>query len=563
MNKTRLLIYGLTLLLFASCAKQSTPTGGPRDEDPPVLLESNPATQSLNTSPEQITLTFDEYIKLENPSKGIVITPRIKKDEVEFTALKNVVTIKLNQELEDSTTYVFDFQKAIVDISEENPAENLKLVFSTGNAIDSLSISGKVNFYFPVSKTDYKDVLVGIYPLGDTTDVLTAPPYYLSQVDTTGGFTITNIKNGQYLAYAWKDTNGTLKAESKSEDYDFILDTLTLEQNIENIQFNLSKADITPIRILRTASFGQNFDIVVNRGPVEIKLSNDDLGTEFFYNFSDNRIRIYPTSSKTDSIPFNISLKDSVGFTKDSLIWAKFPQSERKPDKLQVTANSGKNFYQSMEAELQFSKPIKSINTDSLYIAYDTASIIPINETMMFFKDSTKRDLLKIRFSIPDSLTQEIFTIKAADSTFTDIENQVNETVLSANYRKLKREGLADEISGNILGASPPFIVQLMNSKNELIREQFLGNSSSYSFKLVEPGTFKIRVIEDLNGNKSWDPSNFTQRKLAERVFYFINPEGDPTLVIRSGWSLQDQNINASEPTGIPKGQKNPVENPK
>lgn len=563
MNKTRLLIYGLTLLLFASCAKQSTPTGGPRDEDPPVLLESNPGTQSLNTSPEQITLTFDEYIKLENPSKGIVITPRIKKDEVEFTAIKNVVTIKLNQELEDSTTYVFDFQKAIVDISEENPAENLKLVFSTGNAIDSLNISGKVNFYFPVSKTDNKDVLVGIYPLGDTTDVLTAPPYYLSQVDTTGSFTITNIKNGKYLAYAWKDTNGTLKAESKSEDYDFILDTLTLEQNIENIQFNLSKADITPIRILRTASFGQNFDIVVNRGPVEIKLSNDDLGTEFFYNFSDNRIRIYPTSSKTDSIPFNISLIDSVGFTKDTLIWAKFPQSERKPDKLQVTANSGKNFYQSMEAELQFSKPIKSINTDSLYIAYDTASIIPINETMMSFKDSTKRDLLKIRFSIPDSLTQEIFTIKAADSTFTDIENQVNETVLSANYKKLKREGLADEISGNILGASPPFIVQLMNSKNELIREQFLGNSSSYSFKLVEPGTFKIRVIEDLNGNKSWDPSNFTQRKLAERVFYFINPEGDPTLVIRSGWSLQDQNINASEPTGIPKGQKNPVENPK
>lgn len=562
MNQTRLLIYAIAFLFFASCAKQSTPTGGPRDEDPPVLIESNPLTQSLNSKPKEITLTFDEYIKLENASKGIVITPRIKKDEVEFTALKNVVTIKLNQELEDSTTYVFDFQKSIVDISEENPAENLKLVFSTGNAIDSLSISGKVNFYYPPSKPDFKDVLVGIYPLGDTTDVLTAPPYYLSQVDSTGSFTITNIKNGQYLAYAWKDNNGTLKAESKSEDYDFLIDTLNLEQNIENVTFNLSKADITPIRILRTATFGQNFDIVVNRGPIEIHLTHDELGSEFFYSLSENRIRIYPQSPKTDSIPFNISLKDSVGFTKDSLIWAKFPQSERKPDKLQVTANSGKNFYQNFEVDLQFNKPIKSINKDSLYIAYDTASKIQITESMMFFPDSAKRDLLKIRFTIPDSLTQEIFTIKAADSTFTDIENQVNENTLSANYRKLKRDGLADEISGNILGAKPPFIVQLLNSKNELIREQFLEISSTYSFKLVEPGTFKIRVIEDLNGNKRWDPSNFTQKRLAERVFYFVNSELDPTLVIRSGWSLQDQNVTASDPTGITKGTKKPVENP-
>ena len=562
MNKLRLLLYGLTFLILAACAKQSTPTGGPRDEDSPVLLESNPPTQSLNIKPEEITITFDEYIKLENPSKGIVITPRIKKDEVEFSALKNVVTIKLNQELEDSTTYVFDFQKSIVDISEENPAENLKLVFSTGNSIDSMSISGKVNFYFPLSKTDLKDVLVGIYPVGDTTDVLTAQPYYLSQVDTTGTFTITNIKNGKYLAYAWKDTNGTLKAEAKSEDYDFLLDTLNLNSNIENITFNLSKADITPIRILRSATFGQNFDIVVNRSPIETKLGNDKLGQDYFYTNLDSRIRIYSTSTQTDSVPFQVSLRDSVGYAKDSLLWAKFPQSDRKPEKLTVTANSGKNFYQNLEVELKFNKPLKSINTDSLYVSYDSASTIPITESMFFFPDSAKRDVLKILLSVPDSITQEVFTIKAADSTFTDIENQVNEAVLSANYRKLKREGLADEISGNILDAKPPFLVQLLNSKNELLQEQFLENSNTYSFKLVEPGTFKIRVIEDLNGNRRWDPSNFTHRRLAERVFYFQNSELQPTIIIRSGWSLQDQNIRASDPTGLSKDQIDPVEKP-
>ncbi|GAA0877428.1 hypothetical protein GCM10009119_03960 [Algoriphagus jejuensis] len=556
MNKLRLLLFGLSVLFLASCAKQSTPTGGPRDEDPPKLLNSNPIAESLNTKPETITLTFSEYIKLDNPSKGIVITPRIKKDEVEFTALKNVVSIKLNQDLEDSTTYVFDFQKSIVDISEENPAESLKLVFSTGNAIDSLSLSGKVNFYFPAAKPDYKDILVGIYPVGDTTDVLTAPPYYLSQVDTTGSFRITNIKNGSYLAYAWKETNGTLKAEYKSEDYDFMLDTLHLNGNIENITFNLSKADITPIRILRSSTFGQNYDIVVNRSPIEAKLGHENLGTEYFYTNADNRIRIYSTSSKPDSIPFNISLRDSVGFSKDSLIWAKFPESDRKPEKLTVSANSGKNFYRDLNVELKFNKPISKINTDSLYISYDTASVIAITESMMAFQDSAQRDILNIRLAIPDSISHEIFTVKAADSTFFDFENQVNETILSANYRKLKREGLADEISGTILNAKPPFIVQLLNSKNDLIQEQFLENSTAFSFKLVEPGTFKLRVVEDLNGNKRWDPSNFTQRKPAERVFYFYNAERQPNLVIRSGWSLQDQIIQASDPTGFKPEQK-------
>ena len=561
MRILKTLIYPLVILLLAACAKQSTPTGGPRDEDPPMLLESNPVTQSLNVKPEQITITFDEYIKLENPSKGVVITPRINKDEVEFSALKNVVIIKLNQELEDSTTYVFDFQKSIVDISEENPAENLELVFSTGNTIDSMSISGKVNFYFPSSKADYKDVLVGIYPVGDTTDVLTAQPYYLSQVDSTGKFTMTNIKNGKYLAYAWKDTNGSLKAESKSEDYDFILDTLYLNRNIENISFNLSKADITPIRILRSSTLGQNYDIILNRGPIETKLENEELGQDFFYSNLDTRIRIFSTEAKTDSIPFKISLRDSVGFSKDSLIWAKFPKSDRKPEKLTITANSGKNFYQKLEIELKFNKPIKSINTDSLYIAYDTAATIPITESMMSFPDPHKQDVLNISLTVPDSINQEILTLKAADSTFTDIENQVNEAILSANYRKLKRQGLADEISGNILDAKPPFVVQLINSKNEVIEQQFLENSSVYSFKLVEPGTFKVRVIEDLNGNKRWDPSNFTQRKLAERVFYYTNSEQSGSLIVRSGWSLQDQNISASPPTGLPKDHKSTVEN--
>ncbi len=546
------------VFLLVSCAKQSSPTGGPRDKNSPKLLESNPSEQSINTKPQEISLTFDEFIALENASKNLIITPRLDKDKLEFTALKNNINVKLNQNLEDNTTYVFDFQKAVVDLSEKNPAENLKVIFSTGPAIDSLSLSGSINIYNQLGKLDNKNILVGIYPLEDTTDVFTAQPYYLGQIDTLGNFKITNLKNGKYKAFAWKDLNGNLKAEYKTEEYDFLLDTVKLEENIEGIQFNLSKADLTPIRILRSSTFGKNYDIILNRNPSNSIITHEEMGSTYFYTATeDKRIRIFSKEIKNDSVPFQIQLQDSVGFKKDSLIWAKFQESERKAEKLETNINSGKNFYQKLKIDIRFNKPISEIILDSLAIEVDTLTRIPIRSEMLSFTDSTRRDKLTITLTIPDSVKQEIVTLRAPKSTFFDIERQSNEKEIKANFRKLKKEDLADELKGKIIQANPPFIVQLIDGKNEVVEEIYIENTNEYSFKLIEPGSFKIRVIEDINKNKTWDPSNFTYKKLAERIFYYTGEEGKNEVIVRSGWTLEDQDINSSKPTGI---QKKPVD---
>jgi hypothetical protein len=560
----RRLIYVTLLggLLLGSCAKQSSPTGGPTDEDAPQLLTTSPTDQSTSIRPEKIVLTFDEYVALDNPSKGIVITPKIQKELVEFSSLKNTVTILLKQALEDSTTYVFDFQKSVVDLSEKNPAENLKLVFSTGPTIDSLYLSGTVRFPFPVEKEDYKNVLVGIYPALDSTDVFTAPPYYIGQVDTLGNFKLNNLKAGAYRAYAWRDTNGNLKAEFKNEEYDFLPDTLYLGQEEEGLSFNLAKADLNPIKVLRSANFGKNFDVLLNRNAIETKVTGRGVGEDILYITGDKRIRFYPKSAQTDSLQLQLSLRDSVGFTKDSLIWAKFPVSERKPEKLDITANSGKSFYQQLQMELTFNKPITQIRFDSLYLAYDSASILPIRREMLSFADSSKRDLLRLRMAVPDSLDAEVFTLKAADSTFQDIEGLFNEKALAANYRKLKRNSLADGVSGLIEGANPPYVLQLISAKQEVAYELFINEGKAFAFKLLEPGTYFLRIIEDKNGNGIWDPSNYVQRKLAERVFYYLGEEDSRELVIRGGWTLEDLLIKANPPTGRRNFSTKPVDNP-
>lgn len=552
----------LLTFLATACAKQSTPMGGPRDEDPPKVLDMLPANQSSNIKPDEILITFDEFIELDNAVKNIIITPRINKDEIEITALKNTLRIVLNQNLEDSTTYVFNFQKSVADLSESNPVENLKLVFSTGDTIDSLYFSGRVNFYFPDQPEEFEDILVGIYPLADTTNVFTAQPYYLSGTDSTGKFTINNIKPGQYKAYAWQDENNNLKAEFKTEAFDYIKDTISIDQNLENVAFNLSKGDQTPLKLTRTAVTGRTFDLIFNKEPTDIQLKNSELGKSIFYTTGDKRIKLFSKTTMSDSLQFNINVKDSVGFQTDTLIWAKFPETDRKPEKITITANSGKGFYKTLPIELTFNKPISSINTDSLYIAYDTSSIIQIMPEMLSFDDSLRRTKLLLNVPIPDSLAAEIFTIKAADSTFFDIENQFNEKEFTANYKKLKREALSDAISGKIKGSEGPFIIQLLNSKGEISREIFITQQNTFQFLLVEPGTYRIRVIADLNGNNRWDPANFTEGRYAEQVFYFLDPvTGNKEIILRGGWTLEDQNILTPPKTGVAKQKNKSVDN--
>jgi hypothetical protein len=247
-----------------------------------------------------------------------------------------------------------------------------------------------------------------------------------------------------------------------------------------------------------------------------------------------------------------LKVKDKVGYEVDSLIWAKFEESERKPEKLTISANSGKNFYQNLPIELTFNKPITDINYDSLYLAYDTASVVKISPEMLSFKDSLRRDVLRINLLVPDSIPYETFSLKAADSTFRDIEGQYNEVALSANYKKLKKETLSDEISGTIEGSEGPFIVQLLDSKGELIRESYIESGNQFSFKLIEAANYQIRVIEDTNKNHRWDPANFEEKRYAERTFNFLDPEtGNGNILIRGGWIVEDLMIKATPNTGI------------
>ncbi len=541
------------ILSLNSCAKQSSPMGGPRDEDPPILISSTPENESINVKPEIIALEFNEFVKLENPNQTVIITPKLETSEIEYLAIKNRITITLNQELEDSTTYLFNLQNSIQDITENNPAERLRLVFSTGTTIDSLSVSGTVDFVHPYDKPDLENVIIGLYQDLDTTNLFTSAPYYITQADSAGNFTITNIKEGTFRAYAWYDENNSLKAEYRNEAYGFLTEPLEVTQNLSDLHINLSRADLSPLKINRAVSSGANFDIVLSKPPAEFAIKHPDRNEDLFYRLDDNTIRIYHRNLTNDSTEIQLQVHDSVGVQLDTLLMAIFQESDRSKEDLEITANSNLNFIDEINAELSFNKPLYRINYDSLYFSYDSASIIPITPDMVSFPDSSHlRTKLKIIAQIPDSIPQNKFTLYASDSTFQDAENIWNTEEINTTFTRLKSDNLADGINGNINTSKTPILVQLLSSQDKVIREQYLTDTTYFEFTKLEAATYKIQAIIDTNANRRWDPGNYNKNIQPELIFYYIDEEtGNDELILRGGWTLEDQNIQPRRSSGF------------
>ena len=106
---------GLALLLVAvvaSCARMGQPDGGWYDETPPKVIGATPADRGVNVSAKKVNIFFDEYIKIENPSEKVVVSPP-QLEQPEIKAAGKRIEVKLADSLKANTTYTIDFSDAL------------------------------------------------------------------------------------------------------------------------------------------------------------------------------------------------------------------------------------------------------------------------------------------------------------------------------------------------------------------------------------------------------------------------------------------------------------------
>jgi hypothetical protein len=123
---------------MVGCANIIPPEGGYRDSIPPVLVKASPPDSSKQFKDTRITLTFDEFIVVDNTHENLIVSPIPQTDPLVESKLRTVI-IKLKDSLQPNTTYTLNFGNAIKDNNEGNVAKNFTYIFSTGTTIDSLT----------------------------------------------------------------------------------------------------------------------------------------------------------------------------------------------------------------------------------------------------------------------------------------------------------------------------------------------------------------------------------------------------------------------------------------
>lgn len=224
MLKLRNILYIIgVIVLLSSCARMGRPDGGWYDETPPHVIASTPADRSTDVSAKKVNIYFDEFIKLENASEKVVVSPpQLEQAEIKATGKK--ISVLLKDSLKPNTTYTIDFSDAIKDNNEGNPMGNYTYSFSTGNHIDTLEVAGTV--LAAQNLEPVKGILVGLYAEFEDSCFQKQPMLRVARADSRGHFVIKGVAPGAYRIYALNDQDGDYRFSQKSEQIAFSHDTI-------------------------------------------------------------------------------------------------------------------------------------------------------------------------------------------------------------------------------------------------------------------------------------------------------------------------------------------------
>ena len=214
----------LAIAALSGCAAIGNPDGGPYDETPPRITSSHPDNGATGVNTRKVTIDFNEFIKLENANEKVVISPpQTEQPEIKVTGKK--IHVELFDSLKPNTTYSIDFADGIVDNNEGNPLGDYCFRFSTGDAIDTLEVSGYV--LDAENLEPVKGMTVGLHSDLSDSAFMTKPFERVSRTDASGHFTIRGIAPGTYRIYAVMDMDQTFSYSQRNEKIAW-LDTLVI-----------------------------------------------------------------------------------------------------------------------------------------------------------------------------------------------------------------------------------------------------------------------------------------------------------------------------------------------
>jgi hypothetical protein len=558
--------------LVFSCAEPRAPEGGPQDKQPPRIHSKKYSTPnpSVNFRDNRIILTFDEWVKLQAAYTQVVISPPLEK-RPEIKIRNKSVVVEWKEALKDSTTYIINFGDAVKDITEGNIVPNLKMIFSTGPYLDSLSCSGQI--VDAETRAPKEEVWVMLYQNLADSMPKKQKPFYFTKTDKQGNFKLEYIRKGRYRIFALEDKNRDYKYNQNNESIAFLDSSFQINDTIQPV-FRLrmfQEREATKVLSAKLDHYGA-LKVTLNNNVqtlnnIQLLDAPDDFKT--WIEQGDDTLRLWFDGALPDTGKLSFVLQNEGEELKDTiqvkatnrsefidkasdLIW--HPKSEktetkgRKPSRgaastllpLQDTAAISQHPFEAMK--LYFSRAIVGVDTSLIILLKDTSvSVVrlDITETVdsltqdvqldTVFKTVQKDTFLPVTspfITIQNHL--ELAYLWKIDAKYKlmilpegviDYLGLMNQDTLSRIYTINKKDNYGT-VTVVISGAdsSLQYVVQLLDSKNNLVQENIVQDSTQMTFvyENIPTNTYLVRVVHDELPNGRWDVGSYDQNRQAE-----------------------------------------------
>lgn len=555
-----------------ACANKGYPEGGPKDVTPPHVVEERPVSFNRNFDKKSIDIYFDEFVQLKNVNEKFIISPpQLKKPKVRLRG--RYIRVEFQDSLRPETTYSMDFADAIADNNEGNPLGYYRYVFSTGNMIDTLELSG--NVVDAETNEPVYNAYVFIYRNQADSVPITELPDYMARTDSSGFFRLTNLRQDDYKMVAVMDENRDYKYVPETEQIGF------LDSVVRPVMMEVSRTDTLSDDSIVTASYtvyGPNnlFLRLFPEEPTQLYMTNSERKERelLYFTFSipgrnDFEIELldtvlhtpwYLTEQSAGKDTVMLWLTDSSVYRKDTLrfklsylrtdsLHQKSPYTDtvrlvfeekttgRKPRKqeaadsvksamtfLNITASVASEQDLNRGISLEFDKPLAGGGLDSIKLFEKVDTVYrPVAFELKRDSIHLRRYELNVEWK-PEKEYELVIDSAAISDIYGHHNNKLD--------KKFKVRGV--EAYGKIIlhvrDGEGQIVVQLYKWENRkaengrqlftIVDEKTIEGAGDVVFDFLKAGKYGIRAVFDENGNGRWDTGLYLKGVQPEKVVY-------------------------------------------
>ncbi len=572
----RILLYFLMLILVASCANRAEgPTGGLRDSIPPLVVRSMPAEAAVNYRKKEIQVFFNENITVEKVAENVFISPPQKIQPV-IRGVGRLLSVELQDELLESTTYSLFFGNAIVDLNEKNPLKNFSFSFSTGSEIDTLQVSGFL--VHAETLEPVQGVIVGLQQNMSDSAMYKDVFVRATKTDEDGKFTIRNVREGRYRLYALSDMNRDYLYQT-SEGVAFgdslVVPTVTVSQRTDTIWkdsvsidtlinrkiVNYKPEDLT-LRLFRETKKRQFLRISERPHTYTFRLIFNDKLKELPVlkplNFPSESALLMKANQQFDSLQYWIldpevfildTLNMAVSYYKTDSLFNLVPATDtvkiavkthrapaRTGNQPQTSTSDSPEIKTNIMQEMDIFLPIE------IMISQPVDTVFMSLVKLMEKSDTVFREV-KYKWIQRDSLPMH-FALEYNWKPKHQYEFIIDSAGISSIYgystqkysRSFRTKSPEDYSSFKVIltGYDQRLVLQLLDNRENVVVAQ-AANEKGNIFNFLKPGDYFLRAFIDLNFNGQWDTGDLLQRIQPEEMIYYPHK-----LSLKANWEREE-----------------------